>query len=61
EAFFIGGSMEGDKSYQRTVSDHIAEKMKQQATESAPEHNHDIHIDYCVPDRFINKDNGKPK
>ncbi|WP_192941016.1 hypothetical protein [Morganella morganii] len=53
--------MEGDKSYQRTASDYIAEKMKRQVTESAPQHNRDIHINYCVPDRFINKDNGKPK
>ncbi|MBC3968020.1 hypothetical protein [Morganella morganii] len=53
--------MEGDKSHQRRLSDYIAEKMKHQVTESAPEHNRDIHIDYCVPDRFINKDNGKAK
>ncbi|MEM7874401.1 hypothetical protein Q4R10_18620 [Morganella morganii] len=53
--------MEGDKPYQRTASDYIAEKMKQQVTESAPQHNRDIHINYCVPDRFINKDNGKAK
>lgn len=45
--------MEGDKSYQRVASDNIAEKMKRQVKEGAPEHNHDIHIDYCFPDLFI--------